>query len=625
MPRDMSEDELSKFEQINEATGLPRSTFWSTNVNADNPYWYVNRTSVNEKRNRISGLGSVSYQFTPWMNFMTRVSFDTYDERTDGSFYDGTKSNGNVLAGGQYFLTESKYTNHNLDFLLTGNTDIKNENFQLSYVLGSSLLTRSFNTYTNSANGLTVPNNFSIAFATTPAFTGISSYKRELNSVYGSFNLAMWESLYLDITGRNDWSSTLPSPHSYFYPSMGLSFVMNRLLKLPSWIDMAKVRSSFTKVGNDAEPNLLDQTYSYTPAAGTGFITRNTTKAISNLKPEQTESYELGFDFMFFKNRISLNGTYYHSNSRNQLMFLALPTVSGYSNQYINAGNIQNKGFELQLQGSPIKKTNFSWQSSFNFARNISKVVSLTDQISSVNITDNIAYGTVVVSTGGAYGDLYGYKWKVNENTGKYVVNANGLPVVEAGKKIGNFNPSATVGWVNTVKYKNWGAQINIDGRIGGEMISGTAALMADYGVAEFTEKYREGGWVLDAVDESGKPNQKAISSEAFWTAVGAGGIYPYGEFFTFDMTNFRVRNVALTYSLPNNLIRYVKAAQFSLSVNNVMFLYKGKSILEVPGLGKIKNPVDPETSIGSGNFQGIEAATLPLTRTISLGVKLSF
>lgn len=625
MPRDLTEEELSNYETINSSTGLPESRFWSTNVNADNPYWYVYRTSLNEKRNRTTGIGSVSYQFTPWMNFMTRVSFDTFNETTEGSFYNGTKSNGNILAGGQYYLTQSKYSNHNIDFLFTGDADFKSKNFQLNYVLGSSLLTRSFNTYTNLANGLTVANNFSLAFATTPTFSGISAYKRELNSVYGNVNLAMWESIFLDVTGRNDWSSTLPGPHSYFYPSVGLSFVMNKWLNLPSWVDMGKFRTSYTKVGNDAEPNLLNQTYTYSPGAGTGFITRNTTKAINNLKPEQTRSFEAGLDLVLFKNKVALNATYYHSNSINQLIFLTLPAASGFSNQYINAGNIENKGVELQLQVTPVKKDHFSWQSTLNYARNISKVIALTDEISSVNITDNVAYGTVVVSKGGAYGDLYGYKWKVDEASGKYVVNSKGLPVVEAGKKIGNFNPDATVGWINTFKYKNWGAQVNIDGRIGGQMISGTAALMADYGTAEFTSKCRDGSWVIDAVDESGNANKTAISSEAFWTAVGAGGIYPYGEFFTFDMTNFRVRNVSLSYTLPGKLIRYMKGAQFSLSMNNVMFLYKGRSVLDIPGLGRIKNPVDPETSIGSGNFQGIEAATLPLTRTLTLGIKLSF
>lgn len=625
MPRDLSKDELSNYETTNSSTGLPESLFWSTNVNADNPYWYVYRTSLDEKRDRTTGLGSVSYQFTPWMNFMTRISFDTFTETTEGSFYNSTKSNGNILAGGQYYLTQSKYSNRNVDFLFTGDADFKSKNFQLNYVLGASLLTRSYNTFTNLANGLTVANNFSLAFATTPTFSGISAYKRDLNSVYGSVNLAMWESLYLDVTGRNDWSSTLPSPHSYFYPSVGLSFVMNKWLNLPAWIDMGKIRTSFTKVGNDADPNLLNQTYLYSPAAGTGFITRNTTKAISNLKPEQTNSFEAGLDLILFKNRVTLNSTYYRSNSINQLIYLTLPSASGFSNQYINAGNIENKGVEVQLQVTPIKTTHFTWQSTLNYARNISKVIALTDEVSSVNITDNVAYGTVVVSKGGAYGDLYGQKWKVDQATGKYVVNAKGLPVVEAGKKIGNFNPDATVGWINSVRYKNWAAQINIDGRIGGEMISGTAALMADYGTAEFTSKYREGGWVLDAVDESGNANKTAITSEAFWTAVGAGGIYPYAEFFTFDMTNFRVRNISLSYSLPAKLIPYVKGAQFSLSMNNALFLYKGKSILDIPGLGRIKNPVDPETSIGSGNFQGIEAATLPLTRTISLGVKLSF
>lgn len=625
MPRDMDDEELKDYETINPSTGLPESKFWSTNVNNDNPYWSIYRNSVNEKRDRIVAMGSVSYQFTPWLNFMTRMSMDRFYEKTDGSFYNSTKANGNVLPGGQYYLTKSEYSNRNIDFLFTGATQVVDEQFQLNYVLGSSLLTRQYNTGTSMANGLTVPNNFSLAFASTPTFQGISAYKRHLNSVYGSLNLAMWESLYLDFTARNDWSSTLPAPHSYFYPSVGLSFVMNKWLSLPSWIDLAKVRGSYTMVGNDAEPNLLNQTYTYTAASGKGFITRNPTKSIQDLKPEKTTSYEGGFDFQFFGNRLGVNGTLYKSNSINQLIFLAATTSTGFDSQYINAGDVENKGFELQLTGKPILNENFTWESILNFARNTTKINELTNQISSVNVSASIAYATVVISKGGGYGDLYGAKWKVDPNSGKYVVNNLGMPVVETGKPVGNYNPSATLGWSNNFKYKNWGFHINVDGRIGGEMVSGTAALMADYGVGEFTTAHRDGNWVIDAVDQSGAANTKAINAEGFWTTVGAGGIYPYTEFFTFDMTNFRIRNLGLSYSLPNRLLPFVKSAQLSASMNNVLFLYKGKSILDIPGIGKLKNPVDPEASIGSGNFQGVEAAVLPLSRTFTMGVKLSF
>ncbi len=625
MPRDMDDEELNDFETINTSTGLPESKFWSTNVNNDNPYWSIYRNSVNEKRDRIMGMGSISYQFTPWLNFMTRMSFDRYNEKTDGSFYHSTKSNGNILPGGQYYLTRSEYSNRNLDFLLTGGTKFVDDQFELNYVLGSSFFTREYNTGTDMANGLTVPNNFSLAFAATPTFQGFSAYKRHLNSIFGSINLGMWESLYLDVTARNDWSSTLPAPHSYFYPSVGLSLVMNNWMNLPEWINLAKIRGSYTMVGNDAEPNLLNQTYTYAAGSGKGFITRNPTKSIKDLKPEKTTSYEAGFDLQMFGNRLGINGTYYKSNSINQLIYLAATTSTGFDSQYINAGDVENEGFELQIQGKPVRNDKFVWESSLNFARNISRINELTDQISSVNISSSIAYATVVISKGGGYGDLYGAKWKTDPNSGKYIVNGLGMPVVETGKKVGNYNPSATLGWNNTFKYKNWGLNINIDGRIGGEMVSGSAALMADYGVAEFTNAYREGGWVIDAVDEAGNANTKAITSEGFWTTVGAGGIYPYTQFFTFDMTNFRIRNLGVSYTLPSKLLPFVRTAQFNASVNNVLFLYKGKSVLDIPGLGKIKNPVDPEASIGAGNFQGVEAAALPLSRTISMGVKLSF
>lgn len=625
MPRDMSENELSNYEVYNQLTGIPESVFWSTNVNNDNPYWTVNRTSVNERRKRINGIGSVSYQILPWMNFMTRFSFDSYDETTDGSFYATTKSNAIVREGGMYYLTESKYSNTNLDLLLTGGSEIGSENFRIDYVLGSSFLNRKYDTYTNEANGLVVPNKFSLAFATSPAYNRLLSYDRQLNSVFGSINLSMWRSLYLDFTGRNDWSSTLPSPHSYFYPSAGLSLLLNEIVSLPSWINLGKLRSSYTKVGNDADPNLLNQTYYYVKSAGAGSINRNPTQNIMDLKPEQTLSFEAGFDLQMFDNRISLNGTYYKSNSKNQLMYLTVPYATGYQTKYVNAGNIQNQGFELQLQATPIRTPSFTWSSNLNFARNLSKVISLSDDVSSINISDNIAYASVVVTKGGAYGDLYNYAWAKDASSGKYIVDKQGLPIVESGKKIGNYNPSATLSWSNNFKYKNFGLHINIDGRIGGEMVSGTAAALAGYGVTDFTEKYRDGGLILDAVDASGKPNTVAINAETFWTKVSAGGTYPYAQFFTYDMTNFRIRNIGASYDLPNQFIKGVRSLQFNFSVNNVLFLYKGKSVLDIPGIGKISNPVDPESSIGSGNFQGVEAGVLPLSRTFTLGLKASF
>lgn len=623
-PRDLTKEDFENYEIIDPSTGMPQSNFWSPSATTtNNPLWMVNRTSVNEKRDRIYGMGSVSYQLFPWMNFMTRFSFDRYNEVTDGSFYNSTRPSVNYLAGGQYYITPSEYSNTNVDFLFTGGTDIVPNKIKLNYVVGSSLLSRNFDTFTNMANGLIVPNKFSLAFATTPSFTGVSSYKRQLNSVFASANIEFYQSLYLDITARNDWSSTLPAPHSYFYPSVGLSYLLNNTFNLPSWVNLAKVRGSYTQVGNDAAPNLLKQTYTYTNSTGTGFIVQNETQSIANLKPEKTNSIETGFDLQLLNSRLNLSATYYKSNSVNQLMLLAVTQATGFANKYINAGNIENQGFEVQLQTKPIQTSTFTWESNLNFARNKNKVIELADNISSVNIA-GANYATSIATVGGSYGDLSGQVWKKDPTTGKHVVNANGLPVIENAKILGNSNPLSTLGWINSAKYKNWGFHVNIDARIGGEMVSGTAASLADYGVAEFTEAHREGNWILDAVDASGNPNAKAINAEAFWTAVTSAN-NAVGQFFTFDMTNVRVRNLGLSFNAPKNIIPYVKNAQFSFSVNNALFLYKGKSILDIPGLGKLKNPVDPESSIGSGNYQGVEAGALPLTRTFTLGVKLSF
>ncbi len=631
MPRDLSQEAYDNYEIINPGTGLPQGIFWSPSATTTNhPLWMVNRTSVNEKRDRVYGVGSLSYQFFPWMNVMGRFSFDRYNEKTEASFFDSTRPSATYLAGGTYYITPSEYSNTNFDLLITGGTDIIPDKIKMNYVVGTSFLSRSFGTHTNMANGLVVPNQFSLAFAKTPSFNGLVApggpynYKRQLNSVFASANIEFYQSLYLDLTARNDWSSTLPAPHSYFYPSVGLSYLVNNTFDLPEWINLAKVRGSYTQVGNDAAPNLLQQTYSYTNSTGTGFIGRNETQSIANLKPEKTNSFETGLDLQFFKSRLNLSATYYKSNSVNQLMQLAISTATGFTSKYINAGEIENKGFELQIQSKPVQTENFTWESNLNFARNINKVISLADNITSVNITANTNYATGLATVGGSYGDLSGQVWKKDDKTGKYIVAANGLPVIENAKYLGNPNPSSTLGWINSLKYKNWGFHMNIDARIGGEMVSGTAAALADYGVADFTENFREGNWILDAVDAAGNPNTKAITAEQFWSAVTSAN-NGVGQFFTFDMTNVRIRNLGFSYSAPKNFIPYVKGAQFSFSVNNALFLYKGKSILDIPGIGKIKNPVDPESSIGSGNFQGVEAGVLPLTRTFTLGVKLSF
>jgi len=624
IPRDMDKNELMDYETIDPNTGQPLRKYWSGSAIYDNPYWSINRTSVNEVRDRITALGSATYQLRDWISIMGRYSFDKYIDNTDGSFFASTVSVGDVRKGGKYYETNARYQESNLDFLINGKNPLT-EHIAITYNLGASTLRRKYSSFQNMANGLSIPNEFSLKMATTPEFLAIAGYERRLNSVYASTQLSFDNTIFLDMTARNDWTSTLKAPHSYFYPSVGMSAIFNELLQMPAWVNFGKIRASYTQVGNDADPYLLRQLYSFGLGAGNGFISRSPIKAIPDLKPELTKSFEAGLDMKFFGNRLGFDLTLYKSNTVNQLLFLGLPMASGYSRQYINAGDIENRGLELQLMATPIKSEHFSWETTLNFASNTNKIIALHDKTKRANITDNNRYATVVVNEGEKYGDLYGYAWKRDPQSGKFVVDGSGLPVVEANQKLGNFNPKALLGWSNSFSYKGFTLNTLVDARIGGEIVSGTSAYLAAFGVADYTSMYREGGLVLDAVDANGAANTQAITAQQLWTRVSQNGRDGWGEFFTYDMTNVRLRELSITYRLDLKNTSVFKNAGLSLTGRNLFFIYRGKSKLDIPGIGKTKNPIDPEAALGAGNYQGVEVGLPPSVRTFGLNLKLTF
>jgi hypothetical protein len=235
---------------------------------------------------------------------------------------------------------------------------------------------------------------------------------------------------------------------------------------------------------------------------------------------------------------------------------------------------------------------------------------------------------TPIVKEGGSYGDLLSLKW-LKDSKGNYEVNTDGTPYtsyISGGQQdyIGNFNPKETMGLTNTIRYKAFSLRALIDGRIGGVIVSGTELNLAFSGIPEITEKYREGGWSLGGVDVNGAPVTKTITSQQFWQ-VASGKRYGVAEFFTYDATNFRVRELSLGYDIPLRSKEIVKGARISAIARNVFWIYRGKSILDIPGLGKRKMDFDPDMSLGNGNFQGIEYGTLPATRTYGLNLQLTF
>ena len=617
-PRSIRNKDMQNYQS---EAGVP--TYWTSSSVYMNPYWTINRTSADEERTRTTSLVSATYHINDDMKILARVSLDQYTDRGENTFYDNTLLF--AWLGGTFQKYFRQVKERNSELLLIGNKKL-NSKVKLSYTFGIADVARQSDFTQTSANGLLVPNKFDLGFARNLA-VGTGFVERDLQSVFGSVQVSLNDYLYFDVTARNDWSSTLPAPHSYFYPSLGLTTVLSDIIELPNFINFAKLRGSYTRVGNDAAPYLLTQTYSFSQGGTGGFINRDGTQAIGDLKPELTTSLEFGFDGRFFDNRLGLDVTFYKTNSVNQLLSLPLAPASGFSNQYINAGNIENAGVELTLTGSPIKKNDFTWDVTLNYARNVNAIVSLHPDIKQTLLSSG--YGRtagVLVKEGGAYGDLYTEGW-ARTPSGQFIMDGAGKPVVSSSQEfLGNFNPKFTLGLNNAFSIGKISLNVLVDARIGGVMTSGSDASLAFDGSSAYTTAYREGGWVIPGVTLSNNeyiPNTTPVNAETFWTTV-SNGRYSWGQVFTYDATNVRIREAAVGYDFNINS-QYVKRAKLSIVARNLFFLAKGNAIVDIPGIPTRKMWFDPDVNLGAGNYQGVEYGTLPSARSIGLNLSVSF
>lgn len=620
VPISVNLDEYKNYKTI--SGGVEKPYYWtSSDPVYTNPYWTVYNTHHNEDRSRVIGMALLKYKLTSWLNIQARVSNDSYNDFITQSYANNTPNYAR-LAGGYYSEQNVFVAERNIDLLLSGTNDITHD-LKVTYNIGASDLVRKSRIRKSIADGLNITNKYDISFATALSAT-TSNANRELQSVYGTAQFNFKDYLYLDLTARNDWSSTLPKPYSFFYPSIGVTALLSDILKMPDWINLAKVRASFAKVGNDADPYLINQTYKYIAGNFGGYVSASNIKALSSLKPELTSSYEIGTEWRFLNNRLGLDLTIYKSNSKNQLLTINTPPSSGFGFAYLNAGNIQNSGIELMLNIQPVKQKNFTWDLGLNYALNKSKVVELDPSIKYFYLGSKfIRTATPVVRKGGEFGDLYGYVWKRDAN-GQYLVSDNGLPIRDTASRIGNYNPKYTFGISNNFRYKNWNLSFLIDGKIGGVIASGTAGQLAYAGASKVTQKYRDGNWVLPGMTASGGKNTTAINAEQFWQTV-AQGDYNWAEFFTYDASNVRLREVTLGYDFKLSSNAVFKAAKVSLFARNLFFIYRGSSILDIPGIGKRKMDFDPEVSFGNSNYQGVEYYNLPSTRSFGINCKLTF
>lgn len=631
MPRSMKLSDAKNYQYVTNV-GIPAPTNWPSTLNSiyQNPYWMLNNTSISEDRQRVVGFASLKYAITPWLSIRGSANLDRTDDELDQKYMQGTLLWA-TNAGGAFYTTALTSEQRWLDLQVLGHNDLAKD-LKIEYQVGALRQDITYNEKDAGTNGLNVANKFSLNFASNPAISQNASEKL-IEAVYGHANISWKNAIYLDGTFRQDWASPLPNPYHYTYPSAGLSVLINELVTLPQAISFLKVNGTWSNVGNGGTPYLLNNTLGYDQGAANGSIQRGSTYPIPNLQPEKVRNYEAGFEIRFLQDRIGLAADYYHSNTFNQLLTIPLPVATGYANQYINAGNIENHGIEITLNATPFTSRDFSWDVSANFSLNRNKVLSLLPQL---NFTDlggvDARSAQPEVRVGGSFGDLYSYVWLKNAK-GQYEVQSSGTAIGaplttqitgDTLRKIGNYNPNELVGLTNTFQYKRFSFRFLIDGRIGGTMVSGTEMNLSFSGITKNTLAYREGGLNLGGVDANGAPVNTAINAQTFWTTASTQR-YGVGQFFAYNATSFRLRELSLGYDIPIKNTSVIKSLKFSAVARNLFWIYRGSSILNIPGIGTRKMWFDPDVANGNGVFQGVEYGAIPSTRTLGFNLKANF
>jgi TonB-linked SusC/RagA family outer membrane protein len=629
MPRNILIDDLKQFEYTNVA-GANKQNYWNPGSTIGrNPFWIMNRVVNFETTDRVIALGSLTIDFTDKLKLMARTSFDGGSSTTERKAWIDSYGGGQDNFGSYSASIAGPGQIWNHDALLSYNSNIT-KNLNVSALVGGTLRKTdgSGSISASTQQGLIIPNFFS--FGNTALTQGAfnPSTQQELQSVFFSGNFGWKNYLYVDVTGRNDWSSTLPaSSRSYFYPSVGLSSILTDMIPgLPDVISYAKLRASYAKVGNSASPYQLNRSASFAGTGGNfGFITLGGVLPNPDLKPETTEGYELGLDTRLFNGRLGLDITAYRTNTFDQLFTIGLPSGSGAASFFTNGGDVQNKGIELVLSATPIENANgLTWDISSNFAKNKNWVNKISDERPRIVVGGDPYMSDFVVAQGEEFGNIYTRGW-VRDAQGRVIVAANGMPTLTPGRTVlaANFNPDWMGAITNNFTYKNFNFNFLIEHRQGGSMVSITDGLLYGEGMTQQTLAGREGGLVFGenlfpnetGVLASGAPNTTAITSQTFWRTVG-GRNAPIGEGFIVSATNTRVREASLGYTFPKSMLSklgFITGAKLSLVGRNLFFL-------------KRTGNWDPEILSGAGTSSaGFQTYVPPTERTFGLNLKVDF
>jgi TonB-linked SusC/RagA family outer membrane protein len=584
-------------------------------TNRNNPYWVALKRFENVRRDRIIGNASLRYQMTDWLYVQGRFGQDYYTRPYNYDRPTGTRSIGAVTSGfnGYYYQDATTYRERNMDFLVGGNHSFGK--FGIDVTLGGNQLEQVYDDIGTAVTNFYVRDLYTIGNGQTKS-PFYNYTKKEVNSLYGAAEFSYDNYLFLNVTARNDWFSTLnPKSDHYLYPSASLSFVFTDAFRssLPAWLSYGKLRAAYAEVGGDTDPYASSLYYYVNANQFNGTALGSIQSNISpnpNLQPLKVKETELGLEIKAFDSRVTLDGSVYRKNTIDEILNVNVSNASGYSSTKVNLGKLRNQGVEFLLSVIPVRTRDFSWETGFNGSYNISKVLALANGQQRFDVGTGEFFGTVSHEVGLPLASLRGFDYK-RDVKGNIILNG-GLFAQGNMKTYGSAIPKWVGAWLNTVTYKGFRVQTQVDFKAGAKLLSNSNLNFLREGLSQSSLVGREGGVVFAGANADGSPNTTSVPAETFYTDYRSTSV---ATPFVYNASFIRWRTLSVGYDLSKYVKKsFIRSLNLSAVVYNVLMIKK------------YVDNIDPEAQVSaSDNLQGIETHTLPTTRSFGLNLNCKF
>jgi TonB-linked SusC/RagA family outer membrane protein len=584
-------------------------------TNRSNPYWVMNEREENLKRDRLFGNIALKYQFAPWLYAQARIGQDYFSvlhhvNRPTGTAFLPVAASG---FNGNFYQDSETFKERNLDFLIGANH--KFGKFGIDATVGGNSMDQRGESLSTSVTNFYIRDLYTIGNGQIkePNYT---FYRKRVNSLYATVDFSYNDYLFLNVTGRNDWFSTLnPQSNSYLYPSVSTSFVFSEALKssLPAWLGYGKLRAAYAEVGGDTDPYTNALFYSISNNQFNGIAIGGINGTVSpnpNLKPLKVKETELGLELGLFDRRVNLDVAIYRKNTVDEILNVDISNASGYGQTKVNVGKLRNQGVEALLSIVPVRNTNFRWETAFNYTYNDSEVLQLANGQTRIDVGTGEYIGNVSQEVGLPMGSLRGVDYK-RDAQGR-ILTANGRFLAGDIVTYGSAVPKHVGGWLNTVTYKGFRFFAQVDFKAGHKLISNSNFNFMREGLHKGSLVGREGGVVFPGFNEDGTPNTTPIEAESFYSDYRGKSI---ATPFVYNASFVRLRTISLGYDLtPYIKNTFLKSVTLNGFVNNVLIIKK------------YVDNLDPETQYSASDLlTGLESHASPTTRTFGLNLNVKF